>query len=437
LIDLTPSLLPRLDAHRLPGLDGLSGVYFPCYQDQSIANLPASLLHWLGAPPLPTAALPLRPEILHHWGGHWGGEFRHVALFVLDGFGLDMLQKTLSAAQYDPRLRAWAELPQDTLLAPLTSVAPSTTATAMTTFWSGAYPAEHGVIGYTMYLKEYSMVANMIVHNPASFSGDPGSLRQTGFRSTDFVPAPMLGTHLAGRGYRVNAYTHRAIARSGLSEMLYQGAHVWPVHTLGDMFIQLADGIDEAGNEPSCSYLYWSELDDLAHRHGPGSSRWNRELADFSLQLGFFLEDRKRKARGDTLFILTADHGHIHTPKNAEFELRNQPDLLDCMVMTPNGESRLAYTFLKPGKEARFRDLVEAKWPGRFQIVNSEQFIRSGMFGSRGQHPRLAERAGDCVVIAAEGDYWWSDLFRENPLLGRHGGLSRAEMLVPLLAMRL
>jgi hypothetical protein len=43
---------------------------------------------------------------------------------------------------------------------------------------------------------------------------------------------------------------------------------------------------------------------------------------------------------------------------------------------------------------------------------------------------------GDLTVIARENHFlWWGD--EENPLLGRHGGLTPKEMLVPFLAFRL
>jgi hypothetical protein len=40
------------------------------------------------------------------------------------------------------------------------------------------------------------------------------------------------------------------------------------------------------------------------------------------------------------------------------------------------------------------------------------------------------------VVFPRGNAYWWFPE-RDNPLLGRHGGLSQAEMLVPLLMLTL
>ena len=432
LQDLTARLLPGLEANRL-ALDLGPEVFYPAYRDGSIANLPASILHWLGADPLPSAAPALAPEILNYWGR----TFRQVVLLIVDGFGLDMIQAAMSASSSDPRLRVWGSLPADALLAPLTSIVPSTTAAALTTFWTGAYPAEHSVIGYQQYLKEYGLIANMILHNPAAYQGDPGSLRHAGFNPETFLPVPGLAPHLARQDVRVQALQHRAIARSGLSTMLFSGAAVQPIYTLGDLFISLGEQLDSGAGRPSYIYLYWSELDDLAHRYSPSGPRFSRELADFSLQFELFLEERLRSPRGDTLLLVTADHGHLPTPRRPELEIRRYPELIDCLAMLPSGEARLPYAFLRPGAEERFRELVERIWPGRFTLVPSADFIRAGMFGPRGTHPRVVESAGDFVLIPRPGDYWWFDPFHDNPLLGRHGGLSRTEMLVPLLGIEL
>jgi hypothetical protein len=111
--------------------------------------------------------------------------------------------------------------------------------------------------------------------------------------------------------------------------------------------------------------------------------------------------------------------------------------VVDCLAMLPSGEARLPYIFLRPGREKRFRELVEERWPGRFSLVPSAEFIAAGMFGPRGVHPRVPESAGDFVVIPRSGDYWWFHPAQANPLLGRHGGLTRTEMLVPLLGIEL
>jgi hypothetical protein len=290
------------------------------------------------------------------------------------------------------------------------------------------------VIGYEVFLKEYSLIANMLTHNPASFTTGSDQLRLAGFNAQAFLPLPVLGSHLAEQGIQTYAFIHRAIAQSGLSSMLYQAALTQPVHSPADLFANLHDLLESPSVQPRYINAYWGSLDDMAHRYGPGDERVRREMAAFSLHLGYFLADRRRHGRGDTLLVLTADHGHILTPKNADYELRNHPVLLDTMVMLPSGEARLPYVFLRPGREAAFLDYVAKTWGGRFTPMPAEQFLASGLMGNGTRHVDLANRTGDYVVMVEEGSYWYF-ASKENPLLGRHGGLSRTEMLVPLLGM--
>ena len=347
-----------------------------------------------------------------------------------------MLQRARQELHSDPDLAVWQSLPESALLAPLTSVVPSTTAAALTSLWSGALPAEHGVIGYEVFLKEYSLIANMLLHSPASFSEGVSSLRLAGFDPLTFLPVPLLGPHLARQGVRPYAFLHRSIAFSSLSSMLHREVETAPAVSLSDLLINLDGLLESTSREKRYIYIYWSALDDLSHRYGPDDPRVWRELAAFSRQLERFLADRRAHAhaRDDTLFILTADHGHISTPQNAALEVRSHPELLDCLVMLPSGEARLPYAFLRPGREAKFLDYVRRTWGERFRVVPAADFLASGLLGDRDVYARLPERLGDYVVIPEEGAYWYFG-YKENTLLGRHGGLTKTEMLVPFIGM--
>ena len=159
--DLTASLLPRLEQHHLPGFDLNAGWIAPKYEDQSILNIPGSICHWMQIPGIGEGAL--APEIL----APLGNGIRRVILILVDALALHRLQTWME----DGRAPIWSDLLADGLLAPLTSVSPSTTSAALTTLWTGRSPASHGILGYEVWLKEYGMVANMILHAPMTFRG--------------------------------------------------------------------------------------------------------------------------------------------------------------------------------------------------------------------------------------------------------------------------
>ena len=84
---------------------------------------------------------------------------------LVDALSLHRLQRWMS----DGTAPVWSRLAEQGKLAALTSITPSTTSAALTSLWTGRSPAEHGVVGYELWLKEYGVVSNMILHSPISF----------------------------------------------------------------------------------------------------------------------------------------------------------------------------------------------------------------------------------------------------------------------------
>jgi hypothetical protein len=192
--------------------------------------------------------------------------------------------------------------------------------------------------------------------------------------------------------------------------------------------------LDATPRERSYHYIYLGDLDEHSHRFGPEDPRVALEFQVFSQRLGYFIRERRSRGRKDTLMLITADHGHIFTPRLPEYELRNHPKLLDCLTMLPSGEARLPFVFLRPNREEHFIRYLEDTWPGQFMPIPAQQAIQSGLFGPSGPYERLTDRIGDFVIIPQGDAYWWF-ANRDNPLLGRHGGMSRIEMQSPLFSL--
>jgi hypothetical protein len=210
LPDLTAELLPRLRKFRLPGLDLGQEFIYPNYPGASILNLPASVCGWLGVPGI--AGEPLSSE----YTAAFGEGARRVILVLVDALGFQRLRRWLSQG-LSP---AWERVVGEGVFAPLTSVTPSTTSAALTCLWTGRGPAEHGITGYEMWLKEYGVVANTILHSPITFIGEAGSLSRAGFTPESFMPLPTMGNYLKQFGVKTYAFQHHSIARSGLSRVL-------------------------------------------------------------------------------------------------------------------------------------------------------------------------------------------------------------------------
>jgi predicted AlkP superfamily pyrophosphatase or phosphodiesterase len=422
----TEDLLHKLQAHRLPGFDLGAGFVYPDYSGQSILNIPNSICAALGVPAFGTPRL--HADIM----APIEGSYQRVVLVLIDALAFHRLR----AWMQEPEFAVWKRISEAGILAPLTSVSPSTTCAALTSLWTSAAPAQHGIVGYELWLREYGVVANMILHSPFSFDRQPGSLAHAGFVPREFMNLPTLGVHLAQHDVASHAYQHYSILGSGLSDLFLPQVARHGYLAPSDLWINARQQFGEKANERAFYWVYWDHVDTLSHKYGPDDERVRAEFAAFTNAFErYFLGALRPDERKGTLFLLAADHGQVNTQKDPHYDLRNHPNLTRRLHMQPTGENRLAYLFVKPGQTEAVRETIERAWPNQFTVVDSAYAQDAGLFGKPAS-PHLADRLGDLVVAARGSAYWWWGS-RENPLLGRHGGLGAEEMTVPLLAASL
>jgi hypothetical protein len=419
--------LARLRQHRLAGFDLSDGLIYPFYGGRSILNIPSSLCDWLGAPRL--GAEPLADDIL----SVLGGSLRKVILILMDGLGYQRLTKWMEQG----KAPVWVDLARQGLLAPITSICPSTTSAALTSLWTGRSATEHGITGYEMWMKEYGVVANTILHMPITFQSDLGALERAGFEPEKFIPFATLGAHLQAHGIKTYGLQHHSISHSSLSRMLLRDVEARAFSTAADLWVNLRLLLEEKPAERQFIWVYWGEMDHFGHFYGPEDERTAAEFALFSRAMQeLFLERAPSELLQDSLLILTADHGLVSTPVDEYYDLRRHPNLLRRLHIQPTGEHRLTYLYIQPGQVEAVREYIERQWPNQFHMVESAYAIEHGLLGPGKAHARLSERTGDYTAMArGRAFFWWAD--KENRMLGRHGGLSEDEMLVPFLAARL
>lgn len=400
----------------------------PHYQGYSILNIPASAASLLNTPGFSSS--PLAPEFTNPIQG----DIKNIIVILLDALGYQQFKIWLAE---DPDL-IWNQLQKDGLLAPLTSICPSTTCAAITSFWTDSSPTQHGIMGYEMWLKEYGVTANMIEHKPISYRAPGGNLSLAGFDPETFLSVGSITDHYRQSGVEVHAFLHYAIINSGLSRMFMRDANRHGISTSSDMWISIRELLESRPDVKKYVWAYWGQLDGSSHFHGPDSERARAELVTFSKSFEqLFLNELDPTLKKDTLVILTADHGQIRTNRDDQaFHLINHPEFTDLLTLNPTGENRLAYLYIKPGKVETVREYIQKTWPNQFELINPGQAVKGGLFGPGKPHPEIYNRIGDLIAAAKGNAYWWWAA-KENPLIGRHGGLSAEEMLVPFLTARL
>jgi predicted AlkP superfamily pyrophosphatase or phosphodiesterase len=359
--------------------------------------------------------------------------YQNVILVLVDALSLANFQRLFNQSS----LPFISDLRESGVIAPLTSITPSTTVAALTTLWTGRSAAEHGQVGYEMWLKKYGVVVNAILHTPSSFQGRSGSLMSAGLDPESFISVPRLGAHLADHAIQTYAFQHQSIARSSLSRMLLQEVRVNSFRTSADLWVNVRQILKDHSQTQKYIWIYWGEVDNFAHHYGPEDERTSNEVMNFfSAFQNLFLDRLKPKSDQDTLIILLADHGQIKTQPDPIYNLRNHSKFIHGLHIMPTGENRLAYLHQRPDQGWAIEEYIEKTWPGQFAFIEPALAVESGLFGPGERHPDLFERLGDLIVVARGNAYlWWSP--KNDHLYGRHGGLSAEEMLVPFLALNL
>jgi len=378
----------------------------PDYQGGGIANLMSSLLCALGGEPGPCPPLDASPAGLDAAAS--------VVLLVLDGLGDGQLAQ-LPAASW---LRTHRQ-------ARLTSVFPSTTATAVTTFLTGDAPQQHGLTGWHMYFRELGSVLAVLPGRPR-FGGGP--LGQAGVPVGEFLGQRVLFDRL---GVPSHVVSPERIANSDFNRAHLGRARLHAYRSLADMLAILV-ALVRGSRARQYVYAYWPELDSIGHAAGAGSAAAHAHLRELDTALAQLHEAIQGT---DTLLLITADHGQLDTGAADRIVLDEHPALADCLALPLCGEPRLAYCYLRPGREAAFERYVRKALAGIADLRPSAELLAEGWFGPGVPHPRLAERIGDYALIMQDRYVIkdWLPFEQRYVQIGVHGGLSAAEMYVPLI----
>jgi hypothetical protein len=379
----------------------------PDYAGGSIVNLMASIIRALGgAAEYPPLRL-LPPEDL---AGH-----TNILLLVIDGLGAAWLAE-----------RSPLGILSRHQLGTLTSVFPTTTAAAITTFLTGDAPQQHGITGWFTYFRELGCVMRILPGQPR-YGG-------VGFRQAGVDLAQLLGTRpIASRiPTRTFLFTPAAIAHSDFNLAHLGPARAQPFADLRDMFRQAARVL-RADADPKYLYLYWPDLDRLGHETGmdTADSAAPRHLAAIERALADFMVTA---AGTRTLVLVTADHGQIDIRPEDHIRLDQHPLLDACLALPLCGEPRAAFCYVRPGRVRDFEHYCQETLASQLKLFPSPALAGLGLYGLGEPHPRLQERMGDYTTLPTGHRVIQDRLTSEKRFtpIGSHGGLSERELMVPL-----
>lgn len=396
----------------------------PNYVDGSIANIPATIAALLGVPFQGLA--PLRGELWRPFEGR----IRRVVVLLVDSLGWDMVQ------HQSPMLDWLLEAPF--LAGKITSVFPSTTTAALSSLWTGAAPAQHGMVGLRLFFPEQAVLTSMIRFSP-TFSSKGGSLVEAGVDPEKFLASPGFAEQLAASGIPTHTFKGRNILNSELSTIFDRGVvGMHGIVTAADMMVQLRQLLEQTAGKTLYSFAYWPAVDTLSHLMGPDHESVGAEIRSFfSLIKGELLEKLSPAARRETLLIITADHGQVNAPVEKTILIEDHPVVREMLLMRPAGEPRVPYLYARQGCQKNLVNYLNQHLSDAMVAYPATAVLTSGLLGPTPHAPEVARRLGDVVAITHKGHIFISnqDVEKARVFPGRHGSLSPQEMEVPWIAL--
>lgn len=323
---------------------------------------------------------------------------RNVVVMLFDGLGTAILEKHLPP---DAFLRKH-------LVRAITSVFPPTTTAAETTMRSGLSPIEHGWLGWGLYFGEIGGVVNLF---PNTLSG--------GGKAADY--------HVAYRYIPYKTIFEKiAEATDGETKAYYVSPYS-DFHS--QSVVEICDTVESLCGEPGRKYIYtyWHQPDYDMHNYGTAHKRITAHAEEINArveELCAFL--------GDTLVIVTADHGLIDTEWRS---LTDHPDVTECLAMAPSIESRATTFFVKDGMHGQFESAFRRHFGDIYSLYTKREVLEGKFFGEGAAHPRAEGFVGDYLAIAEGGVSIANEPIHGGLFKAGHAGLSDDEVNVPLIAI--
>ena len=333
------------------------------------------------------------------------GVVQHVVICLIDGLGWRSL---VEFGAHAPALTAFAG-------APLHSVFPTTTPSALASLGTGQLPGTHGFVGATFFLPETQSVLA-----PLRWNKDP--------LPAMVQPEPTIFQRVARHGVQMLTVAPAKYEFSGLTAAALRGGGYRIAEDIAERVIGLQAAVSGAGR--SFTYIYWFELDRIGHKFGVGSQPWLAAMG----RVNELVDKLTQQLPPNSAMIVTADHGMINCESASHIAIESHRELNSDVVLIA-GEPRARHIYVRP----KCTDVVATRWSqylgAAAKVFTRAQIIESGWLGPT--DPDLVDRIGD-VICVAEGRTMLTSLVdaKISALLGQHGALTPEELEIPGLLIR-
>lgn len=335
--------------------------------------------------------------------------YKNVVFLVLDGMGEHILNNISPSGFFT-----------DHKIDCLTSVYPSTTTAALTTYYAGRPPYETGWIAWSQYFKEYGRTVDMFSRKESYLKEDINKARMNVFNSIMAYQSIFYMIEEANPGIKAFEITPCYSAPRARRSMR------------ADDIDQVVDWIEILCENPGEKFImaYCDKPDGTLHKYGTDSE----EARDFLLDAQAKVKALCEKLPEDTIVIISADHGHRNIEK--AYSLHDYPEIEECLYMPISLESRTVNFYVKENKKKEFEERFNAVFKDEFWLMPVEEFLERNLLGFGNKHPKVDEFLGNYIALSISSSIIIIEAYlaEGKPVKkSTHCGLTKEEMEVPVI----
>ena len=360
---------------------------FPDYNN-CIANLANSVLKKFGVDE--------GRKTLHLLDSYLEKDYENIVVLLLDGMGKSIIDHNLKKDGFF----------QTHLAGTYRSVFPPTTVAATTSVMSGQNPCEHGWLGWDCYYPQIDKNVTVFL-NKEMGTDHPAADYNVAWKFCGYESIVSKINEAGGRAYNVAPF----------------------FEPFPDSFEEICAEINNLCEISGRKYIYayWDEPDSTMHRggcYGQDAKQILRELEKQVQQLSDKLNN--------TLFVITADHGHIDSRR---VTLTDYPRITECLVRMPSIEPRTLNLFVKKEKEEQFKHEFQKEFGEEFLLWTKQEVLDAHLFGTGQEHRYFRDMLGDYLAIAIDDLTIFNTGEEAEHFVSVHAGMTEDEMTIPLIVI--
>lgn len=340
-------------------------------------------------------------------------KYKNVIFFILDGMGEHILNNISEKGFFNQNK-----------IDCVTSVYPSTTTAALTSYYSGSAPYETGWIAWSQYFKEYGRALDMFSHRE-SYYREP--LRKP---LRDIFKTDMNYESVFSRIEKVNPNIRTFDIGPEYAER--RGTRKLVADNIDELIMNIKDVCELSGEKFIMAYC--DNPDGILHKFGTDS----KEAKDFVLNAEEKLKELRECLTDDSIIIVSADHGHKNIDKS--YSITDYPELWECFLMPPTLESRIVNFYVKENMKDIFKERFNKIFEEEFWLMDRNEFLNERKFlGTGKKHHKIDDFIGDFVALSVAGSMIRLETFlaEGKPVKkSTHCGLTKNEMEVPVIVLK-